>query len=360
MGGVGTYGEGHGSDRFEIGRRQYGDGRDEEEEGEEEEEEERHHHHHYSFEHEEELDEEELDEEELDSDDRGGDDVTVPQESYSTRSQLNISKDESPLEKDNNFLNGRCRACSRLNLPREKFIIHGKHAGQTAPYTFDRTGLKLVELGYPDDIYSRRRECPFCRLVYKSTHKRDGGWIGHDGLRRNGGRILCNLDWQLDGRNGNLTTMTLNQDHGRQKHSKALTRRARLHSKKGAFPDAFVVLLRNLCLETRSPTFLGRAVGKQYINLDLLRGWIDTCVSCHGLACETLHDAELASNSLYVDGMRFIDVIKMRLATAWVKSIKYVALSYVWGSAEMARTVMVMLSRENTSQLHSTEDLPYI
>ncbi|KAH6714555.1 heterokaryon incompatibility protein-domain-containing protein [Leptodontidium sp. MPI-SDFR-AT-0119] len=134
--------------------------------------------------------------------------------------------------------------------------------------------------------------------------------------------------------------MTLNQDHGRQKHSKALTRRARLHSKKGAFPDAVVVLLRNLCLETRSPTFLGRAVGKQYINLDLLRGWIDTCVSCHGLACETLHDAELASNSLYVDGMRFIDVIKMRLATAWVKSIKYVALSYVWGSAEMARTVM--------------------
>lgn len=36
-------------------------------------------------------------------------------------------------------------------------------------------------------------------LVYKSTHQRGRGGIGHDGLDKSGGRVLCKLDWQLDG-----------------------------------------------------------------------------------------------------------------------------------------------------------------
>jgi len=211
-----------------------------------------------------------------------------------------------------------CSFCSSLNLSRNKFMPNGYQESGQDYHKFDPVALSPVEVGYLDEIYSRRSSCAFCRLVYKATHSDDGRGIGHDGLNRDGERTCCWMDWQLDGRN---------------ETSVAITRRLRLHNKTGMFTDAHVVLVSDHASArdiTDQPTFLGRLVEPTSADAARMRQWVSLCKDHHGVACQSLNDVGVSKASS--NPVRLIDCYQMRLITSQ-KETRYVTLSYVWGPA---------------------------
>ncbi|KAI9766748.1 MAG: hypothetical protein M1839_004779 [Geoglossum umbratile] len=93
------------------------------------------------------------------------------------------------------------------------------------------------------------------------------------------------------------------------------------------------------------------------IDLDWVRRWTEICQAEHGDACKLKDDETHA----HVPRIRFVDVKKHAVATfteAEITTLKYIALSYVWGSSQT-----LVLTSENAEALAApgavnTESLP--
>lgn len=108
-----------------------------------------------------------------------------------------------------------CETCSTLNLSIGKFVLSDDSTLNTLandgtefasndgvtkpidPYIIDPVGFRPMKLGYLDEIYNRRFSCNLCKLVYEGTY--DNG-IKHDSLDKDDARVVCSMDWKLDGR----------------------------------------------------------------------------------------------------------------------------------------------------------------
>ncbi|KAI0387580.1 heterokaryon incompatibility protein-domain-containing protein [Hypomontagnella monticulosa] len=76
-------------------------------------------------------------------------------------------------------------------------------------------------------------------------------------------------------------------------------------------------------------------VDPHWIDLDIVRGWMDTCVSTHGFSCWPL-------NGLDCIPLWLIDVELLCLVPAFPHH-RYLALSYVWGNVESSETTLANL-----------------
>jgi hypothetical protein len=189
-----------------------------------------------------------------------------------------------------------------------------------------------MNIGFLDEFYRRRNHCPFCRLVYEATHRDDGQGVGHDGLDRDGHRVPCCLDWQLDGR------PSTPQDPGQPPLSGALTRRLRLYSKTEDFQVCYLVPLRE-GRDIQTPPFQARSVQPEQANIHQLRSWLDLC-GAHHEQCSTQNSQLETSMKLPV-----IDVSLMRIVEI-SSTQRYCTLSYCWG-----RTKPFCLLKENDAAL---------
>ena len=206
-------------------------------------------------------------------------------------------------------------------------------------------GPKGYLLGSLEKIYSRRKECPFCRLVVQSALEQFGVkpdkdedipsidpdheiWAEKD--------CTCYASWQVDGR------MLHRDESGKIVGQRPCTRRIRLHwdplPRRGDPPastklqDSFVVLMASQSRESPE-TFLGRPINTARMDPAAIRKLMEICTKHHGVECE-LEDFDF---SAWTSFFGVIDVNEMML-TALPKGAKYMTLSYVWGKNTVFRT----------------------
>lgn len=228
-----------------------------------------------------------------------------------------------------------CETCSSLHLSLDKFLPP-EPASDGLPGVlsreYDPAGLKTAHLGYLDEIYLRRERCAFCWLVFHATHTKNRAGIGYDGLRPDGSRVPCELDWQLDGRIlGDQT--------------KPPTRRIRIFEPQQHFPDAYIVALAQsddedgpVPMESATPSFLGRRIDLKQVNTELLGRWLSICRGSHGLACDRRTLTGLPPAPL--EGVRLVDLVDERLVhfeSLETTSIQYATASYMWGMTPFIR-----------------------
>jgi hypothetical protein len=227
--------------------------------------------------------------------------------------------------------NDICKDCAALNISAHKFNRNAKDSSLPNSDGFDDKGLEAINIGFLDEFYRRRDRCPFCRLVYDATYDEDGHGIGHDGLNREGERVPCWMDWQLDGRS------SAPHEPFRPVIA-ALTRRLRLYSKSKYFQACFLVPLREE-LEMAIPSFQARPVQPEQVNIVQLRSWLALCEKHHEQCCEQKLQVEMSQ------GLRLINVHSMRLVET-TSTQRYTTLSYCWG-----KTQFYCLSKENYEEL---------
>lgn len=83
----------------------------------------------------------------------------------------------------------------------------------------------------------------------------------------------------------------------------------------------------------------GLSISDQHINLDLARQWLHQCEATHGSRCWTRSDIQ----EIKID-LLLVDVQERCLVKRASAGIKYVALSYVWGSSQVTKTTMKNLA----------------
>lgn len=190
-----------------------------------------------------------------------------------------------------------CDRCRDFNPSKDKFVTKSDtHVGLPGilGFDYDATGLASWELGFLDEIYRRRGTCSLCWLIFKTTHYSDHGSIGYDGVEKDGGRVPCHVEWQIDGR------MLDAQDVAH-----ATTRRLRVFNPQGLFPDSHIMLLDGES-PAQNPTvsFLAREIKTPQVDIGRLSKWLDLCTTHHGGTCgltTTLPSVKLSH-------VRFIDV----------------------------------------------------
>lgn len=197
-----------------------------------------------------------------------------------------------------------CDRCREFNPSKGKFITNLRTEGSLQGVLnaeYDVTGLESWSLGPLDEIYSRRANCSFCWLIFKATHSSESGTIGYDGLdwkHGHGTRIPCHLEWQLDGR-------LLNQ--GQALMANAITRRLRVFSPQGLFPDSHIMLLGADSRASNSDagvTFLAREIQSPHVDIERLRTWLDLCMTTHSSICKPQRSFSMTDSR----HLRFIDV----------------------------------------------------
>ncbi|KXH48761.1 heterokaryon incompatibility protein [Colletotrichum simmondsii] len=222
------------------------------------------------------------------------------------------------------LLDNLCPTFSQLKLSAEKFLPGQPKASSLPGFLarpIDPVGLQPPDLGYLDEIYRKRDECPLCWLLFNATHtKNEEGadrfeWsrpnvrqaIGYDDLTRDGGRVRCSVEWQLDGR-------LLEPPPGRNLH------RGLYHA---AAPESH---------STWDKTFLAR--------------------THHGSGCQPSPPDEVFS---LLENLKFIDLDEEKIVTSArgdVQVTEYATLSYVWGGIQA-----LILTKENVSEYSSKGSL---
>lgn len=210
-----------------------------------------------------------------------------------------------------------CRSCRDLDLSIDDFIISRK------PQISPRAARKdIIREAYLSEIYSND-SCPLCRLITQATRMRTkheisiGAPIGRDGLTPDGREIPFSLGWQQDGRKLNLESST----------SSVTTRRLRITSDSGNFPDAYIMLVAD---NTHDNTlFLGRPVTSSLCSFEQIKLWISICQKHHGPVCNEGFSPKV-QELVRQPWFRVIDTEEMRLVQA--PNAPFVALSYCWGS----------------------------
>ncbi|RAK98099.1 HET domain-containing protein [Aspergillus ibericus CBS 121593] len=203
-----------------------------------------------------------------------------------------------------------CSDCTALPLSLREFTVLKSNPTAPTPES-DTTPLRLdpIDLGFLDSIYDRRWGCQFCRLIYDGARAGPKCDLRDDGRDKDGNRISCRLEWQLD---------------TRASASLPMTRRLRVSTSCGSVPFFHIV---PLAVDDQSSMMLG--FGKRITpqaNLPLVGQWFRTCTQQHPCG----HPAR-GSNS--IRPARLLDVSNhpVRLVPTPSPHTEYAALSYVWG-----------------------------
>ncbi|KAL6852026.1 HET domain-containing protein [Trichoderma novae-zelandiae] len=102
--------------------------------------------------------------------------------------------------------------------------------------------------------------------------------------------------------------------------------------------------------ETEDDLFLGRRINETRFDLELVRRWINDCAEWHGGEC--LDTTPWQTLDLGVPFIRMASLIDYKLIET-SRPPPYVALSYVWGSADVFKT-----TRSNLNDLMQQQGLP--
>lgn len=99
-----------------------------------------------------------------------------------------------------------------------------------------------------------------------------------------------------------------------------------------------------LAEDAPEPEFHGRLIQRDQIDFDLVKTWLNGCLSWHGAECEKPVTEDL-SPPWNIPDIRVIDVERMCLVKM-AKGCQYVTLSYIWGSIPT-----VIATKENITQM---------
>ncbi|ROW08800.1 hypothetical protein VMCG_02709 [Cytospora schulzeri] len=219
-----------------------------------------------------------------------------------------------------------CDTCCIINLLPRRFVRRRDTGGDVPVLLasgWDPVGLKARKLGYLDHIYQKRDQCSICWLIFRATHSSDeDSGIGYDGLNKDDQRVECYVAWQPDGR-------FLSDDE-----VGPVTRRLRVFNPEGLFPEAYIMLSSgDTTTGDSSPSFLGRSIPRDRVNVDTVRRWLDLCREHHIDTCKP-HSTGLSRDLIASSRLRLMDLQDNCLATFEpLGDVEYATLSYVWGSS---------------------------
>lgn len=202
-----------------------------------------------------------------------------------------------------------CDTCQALDWSASSFVVQ--------PNDNEEDFEKIHELGNLRDV-CLKTYCPLCRLVVQAV----GGPFSEPYDYIQG--FKCEINWQLDG--------SVTGAEGFQ--APMLQINAVGTSAASTWPASFNEFGRLVLLadDAPSPLFFGRLLKENQVNFRLIKKWLRLCKTWHGSDCDSLIlSAEEVPWQLPF--FKVIDVWNQCVVDAPV-NCKYVALSYVWGSAK--------------------------
>ncbi|KAK5663275.1 hypothetical protein OQA88_3702 [Cercophora sp. LCS_1] len=234
-----------------------------------------------------------------------------------------------------------CSRCEAVELSIDRFIVSktdGNTVLETSRYeprkpartVIQRSGTSLEAFATFEELDGSQRSCHFCSLLYGAIARYSGS------TGRVTAKTTCSLRWEVHGRIVSDTRFTNS------------TRRIRLSWKEttGHVQEAFLLFVaprdvsppesNTAAKSNHEHHFLGRELHDHTEKQDLIKSWLDTCVTEHGQECRYTHGTEAEFRSL-VDESYFgvIDVVDMQLKSLPLgsdgKPEPFVTLSYVWG-----------------------------
>ncbi|PPQ98240.1 hypothetical protein CVT26_003411 [Gymnopilus dilepis] len=219
-----------------------------------------------------------------------------------------------------------CSTCSALKLSPEYFVVgpNDKEPGDT------------ITLGTVAEIMDKTY-CPFCRLVWASLGGPDVPALD------NGDTIYIMMK-------RSVSSTTINSSQASTKHqirnflTYATTRdaggRGRVVRPKEMYTNPQITLLANDS-PTASKVLFSRLIREDGVDLDLVRTWIDMCKVHHGPGCNRSDRFVFGSENPVEDiiSFRLVDVIDDCIVRNPPKGSIYLTLSYVWGKAEVLKSV---------------------
>ncbi|KAG8216702.1 heterokaryon incompatibility protein-domain-containing protein [Butyriboletus roseoflavus] len=266
-----------------------------------------------------------------------------------------------------------CEVCSKLNIQRFTHPIYPcSNPLLCSSPPIEGAHAAFFPLGSIDEIKDRRFTCDFCKLIAESLDK-EPYLNGECSVKET--EEFCNfkLPRGVKARDPSITHFHLtqlsvlydppieNRFHGPSLPWELKAKARDAHS--SHYIQVFQVKARS-CARTGDPTAASPqteqeildTIGSRYvstqINAQLLRAWLHQCESEHGEACmpslllRVERNREAAFQPTFV-----IDVIGSCLVDT-PSQCRYVALSYVWGTAPVFRHLL-----ENTEDLRKTNSL---
>jgi heterokaryon incompatibility protein (HET) len=183
---------------------------------------------------------------------------------------------------------------------------NGRHLCQAcSAFPFDRhEDREAVTLGTVEEL--RSRDCQFCKLVVAAMFR-----FKHNAPKNPNDPI--GVIW----------------DEHRRAYSL----------------DGWQSMGSRICFtEPDHPFQVAKIVSGTEINIGQVKSWISTCDQTHGERCRNesidISDSHSALDEL--KSFRVIDVHQRCVVEPSPRTIKYLALSYVWGKAEMFRLIKTM------------------
>lgn len=227
-----------------------------------------------------------------------------------------------------------CDNCRKFHPSQQKFITGYDSQGglpDSMATEHEAVNLEPWHLGFLDEIYSRLSYCSFCRLIFDATQTSAAGSIVCSGAAGNGRRVPCQLEWQLDGR--------FLLARGRAPAANANTRRLRVFSEQGVFPEFHIMLLDpGGLVPNGSVSFLAREIQTERFDIGKLRNWLRLCLAHHATCSRQIPSAA----SIASKEVRFIDLEHSCVVEAQGPRFAFAALSYQWG----AKSQEVLLTGE--------------
>ncbi|KAK0652670.1 heterokaryon incompatibility protein-domain-containing protein [Cercophora newfieldiana] len=243
-----------------------------------------------------------------------------------------------------------CKACSKLKLKPESFIVRpgDPEWGQpTQPHDPN------IPLGLVSEVASRT-DCPLCRLVLVAL----GGKKGvptHDDFT--GEALRVDLSWSTDG-------PTPDPDSPWHKFAEVRVLCPYARTESGGFPRS-VGLTLNFFPEITlladdapkdengnpaSVNYFPRAIRPDAIDFAIVRRWLALCSLNHGTACRkniALKELNRSHPTLEIDNFRCVDVEENCLVVPPTRC-RYAALSYVWGVPGLFTTLKANVNELET------------
>ncbi|KAL7892278.1 heterokaryon incompatibility domain-containing protein [Trichoderma sp. SZMC 28014] len=220
--------------------------------------------------------------------------------------------------------------------PRHAITIGHLERASFGPYPYDtdsRIPHRDWHFGNLDYILSRKNWCRVCGLISKVVEEDPS----NSTLERNNAEIIA--CWIWDG--------VLNSSD-----DKVATLRLRIAPEVIGWEDLFEPfdLVPLADPEKNDNLFLGRRISNDHFDLEIVKAWVQNCEQWHGSEC--IDTTTWKTSDFGVPFIRMISLDDYRLIeTACPPS--YAALSYVWGSAAVFKTI-----RDNIDMLLQPGGLP--
>ncbi|KAF2258664.1 HET-domain-containing protein [Lojkania enalia] len=230
-----------------------------------------------------------------------------------------------------------CDTCSKVNI---SIYFTQEVAVQRNALGFVQPNSSALNLGSLHEIYSKRTQCAFCRLVFDAVTHRSSrrewhtpDWFLELSERDQFGTQCLIYSYKF------ASQITADDPVG--EHEDGYRIGIGLHPK--AKISEYMHHAGEIQLEGSS-IFSGRTVKPNRIDIDLAKRWLATCESRHGKACEVpSQDPETAVPDQHPENLLVIDVHELCLRSL-PEAARYLALSYCWptnGSASFQTTKAV-------------------